>query len=111
MRSRMFRILLVICMITVGTVQGIAIGKVDISWSDKGNAEFILSDSQTSEQGECCDTNRIIDNIPTFCKLDCKAVVPLADVTEGRVPQKYAWKLTDDHNSVAIRVELGPPKA
>ncbi len=107
----MFRILLVISFIFVGALQGIAIGNVDLAEFETSSVEIqTLVEIETS-QTDCCEDSRIIDNIPTFCKLDCKALLPLGLLAVGDAAKKHEWNLADAHNSIASLVDLGPPKS
>ncbi|MGI9402389.1 MAG: hypothetical protein ACR2O0_14135 [Rhizobiaceae bacterium] len=107
----MFRNFLVIMLIVVGVMQGIAIGNIDFAEASGQSGEPMVTAELVAASTDCCDKAGIISNIPTFCQLDCKALIPLGQQEIGNTQIGYEWKRDDNHNSYAGHVDVGPPKS
>ena len=80
----MMRILLILYLVVLGTMQGFARGNIDVlEISTQHTATAVVSSAASNDleanatAEKCCDETAKLDNKPSLCKSDCKALVPL----------------------------------
>lgn len=105
----MFRILLILTFIVVGTHQGFSRGDVDLSKFERLSTEQSLAIADTVAEKECCKKDVIADKKPSFCKSDCKAVISVALLKPHKTQPSHS--LSSDVNKISHNntVNLRPP--
>ena len=99
----------IVAMLVVVTLQGVSQGKIVLAETDRGAAAVVtfLDENNTGES--CCEGNLLIDSIPTFCKVDCKALVPLFSHRCERSHAVHAAALVAQPADYRQFVDLRPP--
>lgn len=105
----MFRILLIAAFILVGAQQGISRGKVDLEKSETFVTEVSTLAAQTVADNECCTGEAVSDEKPSFCKSDCKAVIPVASLKPGKMFIDHTPLTFSNIGSIGWGVDLRPP--
>ncbi len=105
----MFRILLIAAFILVGAQQGVSVGKVDMEKSETFVTEVIAVGSQFVADKDCCSGDAVADEKPSFCKSDCKAVIPAASLRPTKVFIDHTPLTFSNIGSVGRGVDLRPP--
>ncbi|MEM1049996.1 MAG: hypothetical protein AAGL24_27820 [Pseudomonadota bacterium] len=60
---------------------------------------------------ECCDETEVSEDRQSFCKADCKALLPVATVKPQTSVHDHAWDLPANRVSIKGSVDLKPPKS
>ena len=105
----MFRILIIAALFMVGIQQGMARGDIDLGKGDRNVVVELRAHSAEIINPKCCDKEADTVQKPSFCKSDCKAVLPGVTLKPYVAPRGHPLVALVDKVSDTERVHLRPP--
>lgn len=107
----MLRIVVIFVFVLVGVQQGFARGTIDLGQLDTAAIVHLDTAVAAALTEECCDETEVTEDRQSFCKADCKALLPLAILKPQSSVHDHAWDLPANRVSITRSVDLKPPKS